>query len=253
MCTFSIDGIILRVIVGSDFDAQVAVLTQRLGRLNLLARRLNRPGKLRGSLQALTRSRFLLRRMTNSGVVRIEECERLAAFPELLTRYTRFVCASYISELLLLTVPERSPCPELYDLLLPTLACLSDCRGPMAVTLAAELKILSALGYAPCFSHCVVCEKPQKTGRARFLIRAGGIVCPDCWSNHEQDYEGDTGIRLSAGAVAFAKMAMSKPVESLRGASMSRPLARELLRLLGRYKAYHLQAYLNSARLLAPV
>ncbi len=250
MCTFSIDGIILKTTLGSDFDAQVSVLTQTLGRLNLVARRLNRPGKLRGSLLALTQCRFQLRRMTKTDAVKIEESERLAIFPELMSNYLRFVCASYISELVLLTVPDRGPCPELYDLLLPTLNAISKCRGPRAVALAAEFKILCALGYAPCLSRCVVCSRPQETAMSRFLVGAGGVICPDCWSRREPDYEGDSAIKVGAGAVAFAKMAMKKPIESLRTTSVSRPLARELLRLLNQHKAYHLQVQLNSAQLL---
>ena len=250
MCTFSIDGVILKVAFGSDFDAQIAVLSRRLGRLNLVARRLNRPGKLRGSLLALTQCRFQLRRMTKGGVVLIEECERLAVFPELISSYFRFVCASYISELLLLTVPDRSPCPELYDLLLPTLDSIGKSRGPKAVALATELKILCALGYAPSLSRCVVCSRPQETAMSRFLVGAGGVICADCWSRHKSDYEAGTAVKVSAGVVAFAKMAMSKPIESLGSTRTSHRLARELLRLLSRYKVYHLQLQLNSASVL---
>ena len=250
MCTFSIDGVILKVAAGSDFDAQVLVLTPRLGRLNLAARRLNRPSRLRGSLLAWTQCRFQLRRIAKTGTVVIEECERLALFPELTSDYLRFVCASYISELLLLTVPDRGPCPEICDLLLPTLSALSSFRGPKAVALAAELKILAALGYAPSLSHCVVCGRPQDSVRSRFLIEAGGVICQKCWSKHAQDSTADTAINVGAGVVAFAKMAMSKPIESLKTTSVSKSLGRELMRLLSHHKAHHLQVQLNSARLL---
>jgi len=253
MCTFSIDGVILRVAFGSDFDAQIAVLSRKFGRLTLLARRLNRPSKLRGSLLALTQCRFQLRRMTKSGVVLVEECERQIAFPNLTSNYLRFVCASYISELLLLSVPDRGSCPELYDLLLPTLDFISRSRGPKAVALATELKILSALGYAPSFSRCVVCSRPQETATSRFLVGAGGVICADCWSRHKPDYEAGTAVKVSAGVVAFAKMAMSKSIESLRSTRISQRLARELLRLLSHYKVYHLQVRLNSAQLMRGV
>jgi len=251
VCTFSIDGVILKVAAGSDFDAQVLVLTPRFGRLNLVARRLNRPGRLRGSLLAWTQCRFQLRRMAKTGAVIIEECERLALFPELTSDYLRFVCASYISELLLLTVPDRSPCPEICDLLLPTLSALSSFRGPKAVALAAELKILAALGYAPSLSHCVACSRPQDSVRCRFLVEAGGVICQKCWSKHAQDSKPETAINVGAGVVAFAKMAMSKPIQSLKTTSVSKSLGRELMRLLTGHKAHHLQVQLNSARLLA--
>jgi len=250
MYTFSTDGVILKLTPRGDFDAQVSVLTRGQGRLNLVARRLNRPGKLRGSLLSLTQCRFQLRHITKGDLLILEECERHAAFPNLTSNYTRFICAYYISELLLLTVPERSPCPELYDLLSSTLGAISRARGPKTVALAAELKMLSALGYAPSLSSCVRCRRPQESEMSRFLVEAGGVICPDCWSKHEPDYDSGSAIKVSAGVIAFAKMAMNKPIESLRSTRSSHRLARELLRFLSRYKVYHLQVQLNSERFL---
>ncbi|HUT02812.1 MAG TPA: DNA repair protein RecO [bacterium] len=250
MCTFSIDGVILRIVLGSEFDARLTVLTRRFGRLSLVARRLNRPSGLRGSIDALSISHCYVRRMGKSGMLRLEECERELSFPELAADYVRFVCASYVAEFLLLAVPEESPCPELYDLLLQALDCLRNCVGSVAVALAAELKMLDAMGLAPSLSQCVHCGRAAEAKRARYVVEAGGMVCSDCWSRRKADYEMSSPTALSPGVLAFAKRAILSPISSLKRTRISRPLARELLHLSARHKAYHLQLELNSARLL---
>ena len=250
MCTFSMDGVILRVALGSQFDARLSVLTRRFGRLNLVARRLNRPNRLRGSIDALSISRCYVKRMSKSGLLRLEECERELSFPEFATDYVRFVCASYVAEFLLRAVPEKSPCPELYDLLLQGLDGLRNCVGSVAVALAAELKMLDAMGLAPSLSQCVHCGRAVEAKRARYVVEAGGMVCSECWAKRKADYEISSPMRLSPGALAFVKRAIVRPISSLTRTRISRALARELLHLSAQHKAYHLQVQLNSARLL---
>ena len=250
MCTSSVSGVILSIAAINDFDAQVTAFTRPFGKLLLLARRLNRPGRLRGSLLAFSRCWFYIRRMPSSGALLIEECERLQSFPELPSNYLRFVCASYVAELLLLAVPQRTSCPEVYDLLLPALGTLSRARGPEAVVLAADSKILQRLGYSPSLSRCVECNRLRSAGSGLFHVESGGLVCPECLDRKKRSEDHRTVIKVSAGAIAFIEAAQAKSIESFRSARMSRALGRELLRLLGLHKEYHLQIRLNSARLL---
>lgn len=250
MCTSSLSGVILSIAAINDFDAQVTVFTRNLGKLVLLARRLNRPSKLRGSLIAFSRCWLHVRRMPSSNILALEECERLASFTDLAANYIRFLCASYVAELLLLAVPQRSRCPEIYDLLLPALDTICRARGPEAVALAADSKILQMLGYSPSLSRCVGCGKLRIGGPGMFHVESGGLVCPTCLDREVQSAESRTVIKVSAGSIAFIEAAQAKPIETFRSARMSRALGRELLRLLSLHKEYHLQIRLNSARLL---
>ncbi|MBN1592631.1 MAG: DNA repair protein RecO [Candidatus Coatesbacteria bacterium] len=251
MCTFKIDGFILRTTLESDYSARIAFITRPIGRLNLIARRLKYPGNPVGPLMTFSLDRLLVRRIPDSAALRIEELEVIEAFPRLSEEYQRFVCGSYIAELLIRAIPERSPCPELYDLIGPALRCLSECRDPRSIAFAVELNILSALGYSPSFTRCVGCNAPlAEKGDYQFSIGAGGILCPECLKNERTGIAEADCFSLSAGAAAFARMSLCKRAEQLKGASVSKGLGRELFRLLRSYKAYHLQIESNSAELL---
>lgn len=250
MCTSSVSGVILSVVTINDFDAQVTVFTRPFGKLVLVARRLNRPGSLRGSLLTFSRCCFQIRHAPSSRVLTIEECERLETSHQLSSDYLRFLCASYVAELMLLAVPQRETCPEVYDLLKPAFDTLGSAKGPEAVALAVDSKLLQMLGYSPSVSRCVECGKPTKVGPGLFHVERGGLVCPNCLDKEDRGEESRTVIKVSAGAIAFVQSARAKPIESFRSARVSRALGRELLRLLSLHKEYHLQIRLNSARLL---
>ncbi|MCD6328241.1 DNA repair protein RecO [bacterium] len=250
MCTVTCDGFLLRVAGFGDFDARVTIFSQDYGKLNLVAKRLNRPGRLRGQLLTFSLCDLQIKKNRNSNLLILEDCERLLSFPAFSKDIRKLACASCITEVLLRAVPERSPSPELFELLSDSLRQISKSRSPEAMVIAAQLHLLRSLGIGPSFAECVSCGKPIKISPTRFNIEAGGFVCPNCQAGKEPDGQPWTAVKLSRGAISFCRMALHKPIRSLGSISISAALRRELLRFMFLYFAHHLQVELNSARML---
>jgi DNA repair protein RecO (recombination protein O) len=104
------------------------------------------------------------------------------ARPGLAGRWSRFVAASALSEIVLRTASEESH-HGLYEALAASLDALVRADDATAVSsgLAGAWRIVAELGFAPSLENCAMCGAPlDPSVSVRFAHRAGGALCAKC-------------------------------------------------------------------------
>lgn len=87
----------------------------------------------------------------------------------------------YAAELVAGLTEQDDPHPELFAALRDTLAGLAGDGEPARLLAGFQADLLTALGYAPNFEHCVGCRHPRRPGTSAFFSStAGGLLCRDC-------------------------------------------------------------------------
>lgn len=181
MPTFKARALVLRRIPLGEKDKIVTLFTREYGKLRAVAKgaRLT-TSRLSGATEPLIVIQALLSEGTRLDVV--SQAEVRESFPALRAEYGSLVRASYLCELVDRVTEERDPHPQLFDLAVSTLYLLSGARQPDAVLHAAELQMLSMIGYEPRLDACARCERPFGPDRApvAFSPLRGGALCEDC-------------------------------------------------------------------------
>lgn len=104
------------------------------------------------------------------------------ARPGLAERWSRFVAANALSEIVLRTASEESH-NGLYDALAESFDALvhADDAAAVASGLAGAWRLVAELGFAPSLENCAMCGAPLDPSAAvRFSHRAGGALCAKC-------------------------------------------------------------------------
>lgn len=167
-----------------DADRVVSLFTDELGRVPVVVKGVRKvKSHFGGRLEPLT----LL-------TVHLHEGRNLATLTAADTLATGAASRDYreglqaglsFIELLARTTTEHQRRPRTWNLatrFLPLLAEHSrrqDADGALALTLAAQLKLLLLAGFLPHLSDCAACGASD-AGLPRFSAAAGGSLCPDC-------------------------------------------------------------------------
>ncbi len=173
------DGIVIKENAVGDYDRAVTLLTRDIGVVRAFsvgARRLK--SKKNASTSLLAYSRLTLKKSRE--VYRIEEAESKEMFFGLRGDIVKLSVAQYLCELCAVTVPENETSEELLRLILNTLAFLSDSdRDPYLLKSIAELRLVSASGYAPDLVGCRECGCYEADG-FYFDTEASSLLCRSC-------------------------------------------------------------------------
>jgi DNA repair protein RecO (recombination protein O) len=178
-------ALLLRRVNYRDSDLMVTLFTESLGKVSALARGA-RKSKTRfvGSLEAMHTLRVELREARHGDLLEIKE----AVLDKVRLGLTSSLDGLDAAGRLLLWVrtaaPERTPEPTLYKTLNDALDRLDETLRPETVAselATAGLRLLTALGWALDFEHCVACGKPCPDAKPAYLDPArGGLVCASC-------------------------------------------------------------------------
>lgn len=169
----------LRSISMGEADRLVTVLTPSLGKLRVTVRGARRiKSRLGGHLDVLNRVRLALALGHRFDVVTgAEVAEPFAALKDDLDRLSG---ALYVTELADRLLPELSPHPSAYTLVLEALRVLEAGGDPDLVGRYMELRMLEDSGYLPELGHCLVCGSDLDPGHHRFAPVLGGTVDDVC-------------------------------------------------------------------------
>lgn len=177
--TIAAEGIVLRRRPSGEADALLVLLTPGEGRIDAVARGVRKPqAKLRGHVEPVTRSRFLLAR--GRGLDVVAQAETLDAHLRLKADLEALAAAIYCCELAERLSTAHAPQPELYELLVDALAGLDAGASPAAVARYFELHLLAVSGYELQVAACASCGADLPEAEAFFAAAAGGILCAGC-------------------------------------------------------------------------
>ena len=173
----------------------------------------------------------------------ISQCDLAQFYFAIRQDYKRSVAANYMIELVDTVMPLEHPNKKVYRLMLDYLASLEVFEDIDRLVHMFQIKILLLSGFRPHIDACVKCHK-RIADRARFSLREGGLVCPEC-PTMETEF-----IAISKGTIAsMLHIEQRSWAESLR-LGLTKTARRELKYILNNFLVYHLGKKIRSARYL---
>lgn len=180
-------ALVVRSVDYGESDRIVTLLTDRVGRVSVLARGARRSRRrYGGALSLFVVGKVLIRPgRARSSLGTLERFECIENFgPTITSDVATMAHGSYMLEVAREICPADHPEAEIFELLADSLRALS--RGASVNLLRAfELRLLECAGIAPTLICCAKCGHDVASGAdtggsVGFSVTQGGIVCKDC-------------------------------------------------------------------------
>jgi DNA repair protein RecO (recombination protein O) len=180
--TDTCQALLLRAVDYAEADRIVTLLTDRFGKLSLIARSARRSKKRFGAaLQPLC---LLDVELSGADVElgSLREARVARGFPGILGDLGRMGAGFAALELVRELTAERQADGEVFEVAVLLLAALDAERVPASrLLLCFEVRLLALLGFAPQLGECGLCGRRPAPGRAAlFDPRHGHLVCRQC-------------------------------------------------------------------------
>ena len=192
------EGVVLRVRSYREDDLLVTIFFRKQGKVSGVARAGKKSRRrFGGLLMPLHQLSVQYQEYAHSSLVGLREASMVQSFLGAHRSLERLMQGTYLIDLVLHFTEERQPNESLYQHLLHSLERLSGGDDVELVVRKFEWLCLTAVGYRPLLSNCVICRRsrPENLG-ALFYPSHGGIICRECPS-------ADEGIFLSPDAIQF--------------------------------------------------
>ena len=236
-------AIVLRQRKLGDTDKIITLYTANYGKVDAVAKGVRRvTSRLAGHVEPLNHGAYLIAHGRNLDI--ITQAQTIETFRPLHEDLARLSHALYVAELLDRGTEERAENRALYELLLQTLARLSQ-AGDLGMTVRFfEMSLLAQLGYRPELDRCSNCHRQLAAEGNSWTPAAGGAVCPDC-------RPADMTLRpLSVNALRLLRLLQQGDAAQLDGVQVASDLAGELERHLRESVHYALDRDVRSAAFL---
>ncbi len=230
-----VNAIVLGGVDLGEADRLVHLLTRERGRIAARARGARKSRKRYGGRldrYALIRARLRVRK----GRSALGEVDLLRPFLGVREDLVRTAMADHLLELVRTVAREDEPLPELFGLLLRSLAALDGDSTPgEAWVRAASMRVMELTGVGASLDRCCACGRTPDRGPAGFSAAAGGVLCA------EHAGEDPAVRRLAARDLAtLQRLAALDLAEPGRTGIADRDV-RRVRGLLERFVEYHLE------------
>jgi DNA repair protein RecO (recombination protein O) len=237
------EGIVLRQYPLAESDRIVVVLTRDVGMLRGVApgaRKLK--SRIGGCLEPLNHVRLQVYSREGADLCRIRSCELVHSYLGRTPGLEHVYVYEYMAELIQELVPESSPNPLFFRLLLASIEA-GEKQGPSeALTRYFEIWCLRLSGLLPSYDSCAKCGSSVRDGEFYARIETGQALCSAC--------AGGAGVRLGARANTLLRSAVEiSPAQFVRSGAPATAL-REIEGLTQRMIETHLEKRLKSRLLL---
>ena len=234
-------GIVLNTTPFKESSMFVSVLTQRNGKVRLIAKGVRRPkSRMCGSLERFSHDEVIYYRRESRDVYTLSDAVVIHSYDTMRSHPYRVNAALVLCEFFDKTLPAEEMNTHAFSLLLDFLDTLTAVDEQCTKATAYEflLKALSDAGVRPGTDSCMRCHAPiaYDTKKVEFSIGAGGVVCArDC---------DDTVMTMHHNTLeVIDRIYTDRPV------TMTEGTVAELGRLLPEYLYYHLAGLnLNSLK-----
>ncbi|MCO7225464.1 DNA repair protein RecO [Pleionea sp. CnH1-48] len=170
----------------------VDAFSKEHGRLTFIAKHIRSPSKqkVRAALQTSAELEAVL---GGKGEVKtLQSCEVIT--PAAIQKGEAFICCSYISELLLRTLPRWEPNPSLYDYIRSAFESAHDDVARLISLRLLELKVIESLGYGIQFNQTI--EQQAVVEEFCYLVTEQGFRAIDESSVREPSRLYVSGLHL---------------------------------------------------------
>jgi DNA repair protein RecO (recombination protein O) len=243
--TYKTEGVVLRRRNIGEADSIFTVFSEDLGKFEAVARGVRKArSHMRGHLEPLTRSRFLVARGRSLDV--FTQAETVTSYRAIRDDLDRSAEALYCAELVDRLTAEHQEQRDVYFLLLDALDAL-EIGHPLYVTRLFEVRLLAALGYELQLDHCATCGARLEEEEQLIAPVAGGLVCPDCRAG------AGGGRMVSPRVIKVLRFARQAPMEHFAGLRIDPDLARQLQLALAGVIRGVLEGEVNAGRFVDQV
>lgn len=194
-----------------ETDRIVTFFTRKFGTLKGIAKAAKKSQKRFGAgLDLFSHIQLSFFTKETLGLVRINHCHLLHAFPAIHQDFTRIAYASYLAELIAAMTAEGVPHPELFETTVSFFLRLDTATPREDVLRLFEIRLLAATGYRPALNHCVGCQRSWRQVESTwFCIAKGGVLCEACVSGEKKVYPvspGTARLLEFAGTIGYEKL-----------------------------------------------
>lgn len=180
----------------------------------------------------------------NSDLHLVSQCDLKNYFFPIRRDLKRSLAASYILELVDKIMPVEEPNRDVYQLMTDLLTALETADDINTMIHIFQIKILLFSGFRPHLDSCLKCRK-KISGRAKFSMMLGGLVCLTCPLN-------EAGATLiSQGAVASILHVEKSEWEACLRLGITPAVKKELKFVLNNFLVYHLGRKIKSEKYLS--
>lgn len=243
MATCRTVAVVMSVTDYGESDKIVTLLCPAYGKLIGIAKGAKRSQKrFMNKLEIFTLLEIQYVSSLRSTMVRIDQAELVAPYPDLRNDYSRYAAATLICELTLRWTRENDGDPELFDLVIWALTRLADGEQIARTLILFQVKLLDLLGYQPDLSGCTSCGRFDAAATPYYFSSGrGGLICSACSGEKNA-----TSSPLSLNTVKLLQQAQKMTCEKLGRLRFSRHSAREAITMLKRYDRHLLQCDIQS-------
>jgi len=182
-------------------------------------------------------------RYTRSDLHLISQCDLKQYFFPIRQDYKRNIAANYVTELVDSIMQVEQVNKRIYRLMLDYFTSLETEKDIDKLIHIFQIKILLLSGFRPHIDSCVKCGRKIK-GRARFSMKAGGLVCSHCPASEA------SFTAISKGAISTMLHIEECDWLYCMRVGMTKTVKRELKFILNNFLVYHLEKKIKSARYL---
>ena len=241
----STEGIVLKTFDLRETSRIATFFTKDCGKIKGVLKGIRKdPRKFGSSIDKFSVNGMVYYEYRNSDLHLVSQCDLKQFYFTIRQDYKRNVAANYMLELVDTVMPLEHPNKRVYRLMLDYLGSLEAIDDIDRLVHIFQIKILLLSGFRPHVDACVKCHK-KVLGKARFSLRAGGLICSYCPTT-ETNF-----TPISKGTIAsMLHIEQSDWIKSLR-LGLTRTARKELKYLLNNFLIYHLGKNIKSAKYLS--
>ncbi|BAM47248.1 DNA repair protein RecO [Amphibacillus xylanus] len=172
-----VEGVIIRTQNYGETHLIATLLTDKLGKIGVLARGAKKPrSRMAAVTQLFIHGEYLVR--LGRGLSILEQGDVVNSHRKIREDIFLTAYASYLAELTNVLVDEKQPNYYVYQQLLLTLQGITDFKDPLVLTLMYEMKLYNVAGFAPTIDRCQNCQRTDQINA--FSIKEAGVLCQRC-------------------------------------------------------------------------
>jgi len=176
-------GIVLRTQDFAETDRLVSLLSEKRGRLEILAKGARRMERTSGAVLDLLNLVEVVYYRRRSGLHLLREASLIQSFLGMRKDLERLEAGLSLARWALELVPRENPDPRPFRLTLSFLLALEGGGNPAVLLRAYRLRFLSLLGYRPILSGCLSCGRTEDL---TWSAERGGLLCRACGGEGEE-------------------------------------------------------------------
>lgn len=181
-------GFVLKTFPFKESSLIVSVLTNRLGKIKVLAKGVRRPkSRICGAMEPFNLDEIIFHKREFKEIYNCSDAVVIDGFEKIRRDPEKFKAALVLCEFYEKTLPAEEMDKQAFTLLLAFLKKLCGVEAPMIRSLVMSnlLKAFSGAGVMPHLDDCVICHSPVSSNGRKldFSVAAGGLVC----SKHHDD------------------------------------------------------------------